>query len=256
MNYELVIGWLYPELMSTYGDRGNVLCLTRRGEWRGIGVAVREIGGDQGSRETLQECDLLLGGGAQDRQQAIVARSMFGLKEAFRKFCEEGKPALFVCGSPQLLGHYYVTAGGEKLEGLGIFDMVTEGRAPGEKRLIGNLVARLSPWLVARGSWPTDCIVGFENHGGRTYLGEGVRPLAKVVCGFGNNGKDKTEGAVYKNWLATYSHGPFLPKNPHFADWLIKTALEVKYHQGVQLEPLNDALEWQAHDFVMRKYGR
>lgn len=244
MNFNLVIGWLYPELMSTYGDRGNIICLTKRCEWRDIGVQVKNL--DFGShQEDYESCDLIFGGGAQDRQQAIVIKDLLGKKNILRKMFENGIPGLFVCGAPQLLGHYYMTGDGQKLPGLGIFDMVSRHFGKDKPRCIGNLVADTK--------WGE--IVGFENHGGRTYLGKGVQPFAKVVKGYGNNGEDRTEGAVYKNCLATYSHGPFLPKNSHIADWLIKTALEVKYEKEIELKPLDDTLEWQAHNFMLKKLG-
>ena len=142
---------------------------------------------------------------------------------------DKSVPGLFVCGAPQLLGRPF----------LGLFDMET--KFEGKPRLIGNLV--------------TDKFVGFENHGGRTYLGTDVKPFARVISGFGNNGEDKTEGAIFKNWIATYSHGPLLPKNPDIADWLIKTALEVKYKKEIKLKLLDDTLEWQAHKFILKKYG-
>ncbi len=252
MNYELTIGWLYPELMSTYGDRGNIICLTRRCFWRGIFPTVIPI--DTTTTLTkLAKCDLIFGGGAQDRQQEIVMRDLIKKKDALRKMFEKDVPGLFVCGAPQLLGHYYETATGTKLPGLGIFDMYTANPGPDAPRCIGNLVAEIQdPKLKIQRKEKT--IVGFENHGGRTYLGN-VQPFAKVIKGFGNNGQDKTEGAIFHNCIATYSHGPFLPKNPHIADWLIKTALEVKYRREVKLKLLDDALEWQAHNFVLKKYG-
>lgn len=216
MNFKLRICWLYPELMSTYGDRGNIFCLQKRCQWRKIGVAIQK---------EPEDCDLIFGGGAQDRQQEIVMRDLLSKKSVLEKLLNTNIPGLFVCGAPQLLGRPF----------LGLFDMETKFGF--KNRLIGNLI--------------TDKFVGFENHGGRTYLGPGVKPFAKVIKGFGNNGEDKTEGAVYKNWIATYSHGPFLPKNPSVADWLIKTALEVKYQKEVQLEPLDDTLELQANKFVL-----
>jgi len=222
----LRICWLYPELMSTYGDRGNIICLEKRAQWRKIDVAIQN---------EPKNADLIFGGGAQDRQQEIVMRDLTSRKDTLQEMFNRGVPGLFVCGAPQLLGRPF----------LGIFDMETV--FPKSKpRLIGNLVAKLPDGKT---------IVGFENHGGRTYLGTGVKPLAKVVKGFGNNGEDGTEGAVYKNCLATYLHGPFLPKNPFVADWLIKTALEVKYQKAIQLEQLDDTLEWQAHNFVIKRYG-
>ena len=225
MNLNLRICWLYPELMSTYGDRGNIICLQKRCQWRGIQTNIIS---------EIKDADLIFGGGAQDRQQEIVMRDLTKKKEILLKMFKIGIPGLFVCGAPQLLGRPF----------LGIFDMET--KYPGGHRLIGNLVAKLPDGKT---------IVGFENHGGRTFLGHDTKPFATVIRGFGNNGEDKTEGAAFKNCIATYSHGPFLPKNPHVADWLIKTALEVKYHKKVELKPLDDSLEWQAHNFVLKKYG-
>lgn len=216
--------WLYPELMSTYGDRGNIICLQKRAQWRGITCELVRIN-TESTRMDFEKCDLVFGGGAQDRQQEIVLRDLMSKKSVLEKLLNTNIPGLFVCGAPQLLGRPY----------LGLFDMETKFGF--KKRLIGNLI--------------TDKFVGFENHGGRTYLNS-VKPFAKVIKGFGNNGEDGTEGAVYKNWIATYSHGPLLPKNPEIADWLIKTALEVKYKKKIELEPLDDSLENRAHDFILQ----
>ena len=236
----LKICWLYPDLMSTYGDRGNIICLQKRCQWRGIETVVQN---------EIEGADLIVGGGAQDRQQEIVIEDLRLKKDLLKKMFDDGVPGLFVCGSPQLLGHYYVLADGRKVEGLGIFDMVTKSGF-GKPRLIGNLVAQISQAEMLK-QVQHDTIVGFENHSGRTYLGK-IKPFAQVISGFGNNGEDKTEGAIYKNCLATYSHGPFLPKNPHIADWLVKTALEVKYKKEVELEQLDDRLENKAHDFIIK----
>ena len=236
----LKICWLYPHLMSTYGDRGNIICLQKRCQWRGIETVVQN---------EIEGADLIVGGGAQDRQQEIVIEDLRLKKDLLKKMFDDGVPGLFVCGSPQLLGHYYVLADGRKVEGLGIFDMVTKSGF-GKPRLIGNLVAQISHAEMLK-QVQHDTIVGFENHSGRTYLGK-IKPFAQVISGFGNNGEDKTEGAIYKNCLATYSHGPFLPKNPHIADWLVKTALEVKYKKEVELEQLDDRLENKAHDFIIK----
>lgn len=285
---KLTIGWLYPDLMSTYGDRGNVICLKKRCEWRGINVQILPIGVET-SVSAVEKTDLIIGGGAQDRQQEIVMRDLKGVKgKTIKKMIESGKPGIFTCGAPQLLGHYYEPAFGQRIEGLGIFDMVSVCPGPDKPRCIGNIVVEIThPLLSSRpspkGEWrdlsqqtivseiprlrpakrdsarnDTDggndnYLVGFENHGGRTFLGSGVKPLAHVIKGFGNNGEDKTEGAVYKNALATYLHGPVLPKNPHLADWLIQKALEVKYGKKIELEKLNDELEWQAHKFMLKR---
>ncbi|OGG03741.1 cobalamin biosynthesis protein CobQ [Candidatus Gottesmanbacteria bacterium RBG_16_52_11] len=252
-NQAMVIGWLYPELMSTYGDRGNVIVLTNRCRWRGI--PVRTVPIDFATREPeIRGCDIILGGGAQDRQQGIVISDLRkNKKTVLTELFTQGTPGLFVCGSPQLLGHYYMTADAEKLEGLGIFDMVSRHFGRRRPRCIGNLLADIGNVYRLDGLSYAPTIIGFENHGGRTYLGPGVTPFAKVIRGFGNNGEDGTEGAVYRNCIATYSHGPFLSKNPHIADWLITTSLEIKYGKPVKLDALDDSLEWQAHRSMFKR---
>ena len=240
----LTIGWLYPELMSTYGDRGNIFVLAKRCEWRKIQVSVRPID-FKTSIYDLSSYDLIFGGGAQDRQQGLVIDDLLKKGPTLKKLFARGVPGLFVCGAPQLLGHSYMTGDGKKLTGLGIFDMESKHFGKDKPRCIGNTIAKTEDGKT---------IVGFENHGGRTYLGKGVKPFARVIRGCGNNGEDKTEGAVYKNCIATYSHGPFLPKNPHIADWLIAKALEVKYKKKISLAPLDDSLEWQAHGAVLSRF--
>ncbi len=245
MKYDITIGWLYPELMSTYGDRGNIFVLTKRCQWRGIKVTILPIDFKTTAKE-IESCDLIFGGGAQDRQQGILVDDLRVKKgPVLKKMFEMGIPGLFVCGAPQLLGHYYMTGDGKMLEGLGIFDMVSKHFGKKKPRCIGNTIGKLPDGKT---------IVGFENHGGRTYLGKGVKPFAKVVKGCGNNGEDRTEGAVYKNCIATYSHGPFLPKNPHIADWLITKTLEVKYKKKISLDPLDDTLEWRAHEAILQRF--
>lgn len=234
--YNLTIGWLYPDLMSIYGDRGNIIALQKRCEWRGIGVEVVPI--DQSSTiQQLKSCDLLVMGGAQDRQQAIVAKDLQKKKSTLSEMIESSVPGLYICGGFQYLGKYYKEADGTIIDQLGILDVWTEN--PGGKRLIGNIsIEADSSWLVARGNstshpLPPTTIVGFENHGGRTRLGSTVKPLGRVIKGYGSNAEDHTEGAVYKNSIGTYLHGPILPKNPFLADWLIQKALEKKYNLPV-----------------------
>ena len=254
MNYKLTIGWLYPELMSTYGDRGNIIVLKHRLKLRGIGDTILEI--DQSTTEKeLSKVDILIGGGSQDREQEIVISDLLKKKNAIKSLFDSGTPGLFVCGSPQLLGHSYMTGDGTKLPGLGLFDMETIHPGVGKTRCIGNLVAEISGDMRDAIGDIRKTIVGFENHGGRTILGRGVKPFAHVLVGNGNNGRDKTEGAVCNNFIATYSHGPFLPKNPHIADYLIFQALTQKYHKNIELAPLDDTLAWKAHEAVLRKYG-
>lgn len=276
MKHKLKIGWLYPDLMSTYGDRGNILVLQKRCTWRGIEVTVLPI--DQETKDHgLKTIDLIFGGGAQDLEQELVMDDLKkGKGQVIRKLIGNGVPALFVCGSPQLMGKFYEPAEGRRIEGLGIFDMETRHPGPKDDRLIGNIVAEvlwenLNDTVIARrndeaifskrlprshsGARNDNSIVGFENHGGRTTLGKDAKPFAKVLKGHGNNGLDGTEGVVYKNAIGCYFHGPLLPKNPVIADWLIKTALEMKYQEEIILEPLDDSLEVKAIEVIKKKLG-
>lgn len=239
--YTLTIGWLYPNLMSTYGDRGNVITIQRRSQWRGFDVKIVHL--DQAATaEDIKSVDIIVGGGAQDRQQELVMRDLQGVKaDAMREKLDNGTPGVFTCGSPQLLGHYYEPSIGKRIEGLGILDLVSVHPGENTKRCIGNLVIEVTAKKLARDLEEmigmTPYLVGFENHGGRTKLGK-TEALGKVVYGLGNNGEDGTEGAFHQNAIATYSHGPLLPKNPFVADWLIQTALRLKYQQPIQLTPL------------------
>jgi len=245
---KLNIGWLYPELMSTYSDRGNIICLTKRCNWRGIKTEIINI--DKNSK-SFGNIDLLFGGGAQDRQQEIVTRDLIIKQKIINNLIENGLPGLFTCGSYQLMGHYYEPSLGKRIQGLGILDIVTIHPGLDTPRFIGNIIAEiLTPDL--KGS----ILIGFENHGGRTTLGKNAKPLAKVIKGYGNNGADGFEGAVFKNIIGTYFHGPVLPKNPRLADHLIKLALEKKYKKLIELSKLDDSLENIAHDIIMNKYGQ
>ncbi|RJQ25565.1 cobalamin biosynthesis protein CobQ [Candidatus Parcubacteria bacterium] len=264
IRHSLTIGWLYPDLMSTYGDRGNIIVLQKRCEWRNIEVKILHLnpGFDH---KLLATCNMLFMGGAQDKQQQIVAQDLKKEKvETLKKMVDDGVPGLYICGAYQLLGKYYKEADGTKILGLGIFDLYTENPGENHPRLIGNIIAELagSTWQVADGKKTTSYapqatrhIVGFENHGGRTYLGKNVKPFAKVIKGFGNNGEDGTEGAIYKNAIGTYLHGPILPKNPEIADYLIKKALEVKYKDEIGLEDLDDSLEQKAKEIIEKRYN-
>lgn len=242
------IAWLYPDLMSTYGDRGNIIVLEKRCRWRGIEVKIEEI-----TLETtvakLKKCHLVFMGGAQDRQQKLAGKDFLESKgPAVKDMVEHEIPALFVCAAYQFVGHFYKPYQGEKILGAGIFDLYTEHPGDQAKRLIGNIMAE----LLAPDELKSTTIVGFENHGGRTRIGPKMKPLAKVIKGYGNNGEDGFEGAIYKNALGSYFHGPILPKNPHLADWLLEKALLIKYGKHIFLEPLNDHLEKQAHKHMMR----
>jgi len=234
---KIAIGWLYPTLMSTYGDRGNVICLQRRCQWRDIEVEIVPLKRSTEIAE-FNRVDIIVGGGAQDRQQEIVMRDLQGEKaQALQKKLDQGTPGVFTCGSPQLLGHYYEPALGKRINGLGLLDMVSHHPGIEAQRCIGNPI-----------------VIGFENHGGRTYLKD-VQPLGKVIQGYGNNGEDKTAGAFYQNAIATYSHGPLLPKNHFVADWLIKKALQRKYEQEIVLNPLDDSLAVAGRKKMLQRLG-
>ena len=240
MSLSIRLAHLYPKLMNLYGDRGNIICLRRRCEARGIDLTVDEL--DLGDRLDPQACDVIFIGGGQDREQRRIVRDLIDVKgEAIRRAVEEGVTALAVCGGYQLFARYYRPAAGEDLPGLGIFDAFTQHPGENVARCIGNVVAE----------WDGGTLVGFENHGGRTFVGDGARPLATVRSGHGNNGLDKTEGAVYKNAYGTYLHGSLLPKNPRFADHLLRLALR-RRHGEVELAPLDDALEDAAHAAAVR----
>jgi CobQ-like glutamine amidotransferase family enzyme len=231
---------LYPDLMSVYGDRGNVLTLVRRAEWRGIDVDVREL--SIGDVLDPHQSDLIFFGGGQDREQAVVSPDFLAQKgEAVRLAVEEGAALLSVCGGYQLLGQSYTTVDGQELPGAGLFDVRS---VPGPKRHIGNVLIETDLDNQPR------TLVGFENHSGRTYLSQGVQPLGHPVVGAGNNGEDGTEGAVYRNAIGCYLHGSLLPKNPWLADWLLAAALRHRTGEPVSLTPLDDRLEEQAHQSV------
>jgi CobQ-like glutamine amidotransferase family enzyme len=235
----LRLGHLYPALMNVYGDRGNILCLERRCRLRDIELEVTSLG--LGDRLDPTAFDLLFMGGAQDREQGLVGRDLQEIKGApLREAVESGTVFLGVCGGYQLAGRFYRGADGVELTGAGIFDLHTLHPGPRAKRLIGNLVAE----------WEGGTLVGFENHGGRTYLGPGAQPLARVKHGFGNDGQSGFEGALYRNAFGCYLHGPVLPKNPALADRLISLALERRYGDGT-LAPLDDRLEQRAHDAAL-----
>jgi lipid II isoglutaminyl synthase (glutamine-hydrolysing) len=242
---ELRVLSLYPEQMNIYADRGNIVFLQRRCEWRGIGFS--HSGAGPGDPVDPAAHDLFYIGGGQDRDQRMVAADMVTSKrEALAAAVDDGAALLAVCGGYQLLGHSY-QLDDEKLPGLGLADLETV-REPGP-RLIGNIAIE-----AELGSGPR-LLAGFENHGGRTYLGSGARPLGRVVEGRGNNGRDGYEGVHRDNLIGTYLHGPLLPKNAWLADHLITLALERRYGARPQLEPLDDAFENAAHESARAAAG-
>ena len=231
---------LYPELMNIYADRGNIAVLRARCEWRSIGF---ELGSATlGDPVDSGAHDFFYMGGGQDRDQIAVAQDMVATKrDALHAAADRGAVVLAVCGGYQLLGHTY-ELGAEELPGVGLVDL-RPVREPGP-RLIGNCAIEAD---LGRGE---GVIAGFENHGGRTYLGAGERPLGRVLSGHGNNGRDGFEGVHRRNVIGTYLHGPLLPKNIWLADRLIELAL------GIELEPLrDDALEDAAHASARRAAG-
>jgi len=230
-NYSLSICHLYPDLLNLYGDRGNIITLEKRCIWRGIEVEIVKLGA--GEKFEQGKYDIVFLGGGQDFDQNIILDDLINLKGR-DIICEVNDMVVFlcICGGYQMMGEYYKESSGKKLDCLGAIPITTES---GDKRLIGNIVCT-SPELNESGRDPV--LVGFENHNGRTFLGEGVKSLANVLSGFGNNGTDKTEGARYKNVYCTYMHGSFLPRNPDIADVLIHKALERKYNKLIQLEQI------------------
>ncbi|MEX0801010.1 MAG: glutamine amidotransferase [Dehalococcoidia bacterium] len=240
MKATLRLAHLYPKLMNIYGDRGNILCLARRCGERGIGFELTEL--EPGDPFQGDDFDMVFIGGAQDREQQRVAEDLVSEKgEALRQAVEAGVTVLAVCGGYQLLGRYYRAADGDELPGVGVFGTWTEHPGPGADRFIGNVVVE----------WNGETLVGFENHGGRTYLDDGVAPLARIVTGMGNNGLDGGEGAVRNNAYGTYLHGSLLPKNPAFADHLLQKALRRRY-KGLRLKSLDDRIEEMAHAAAVR----
>lgn len=236
----LRIGHLYPDMLNLYGDRGNIIALTQRMQARGIEVQTDAI--TMGKSFNADDYDILFIGGGQDFEQDVLLDDLSKGKDAeISRAIHNGNVMLAICGGYQMLGKYYKTYDGKKLEYMGALDFYTEGK---EERMIGNYAFRTKEGIE---------IVGFENHSGRTYLGKSVEPLGTMIKGYGNNGEDKTEGVRYKNTFGTYSHGPVLPKNPEFADLLISKALENKYGKA-DLVPLDDTLESKARKQVMKLY--
>lgn len=244
---------LYPDLMDTYGDRGNITALIKRCGWREIEttLAAKSVGDSLNP----EEFDVYFFGGGQDRQQEIVGRDLPKKAKALKQAIEQETALLAICGGYQLLQNYFKTLDGTEIRGIGLFDAYTLGSTT---RMIQNLLIEINPDLQKEIASiyqlpTTNCqLIGFENHSGKTYLGKGLKPLGKVIKGAGNNCGDHTEGAVYKNAFGCYLHGSLLPKNPHFADYLISKALERRYGK-IKLEPLDDSIEWQAHKSAINR---
>jgi CobQ-like glutamine amidotransferase family enzyme len=248
---KLTLVHLFPKLMNIYGDRGNILAFTKRCEWRGIELTYVPVD-TQADFEKISSGDLFFFGGGQDRDQMRVWEEISPKKDAIMRLIRERVDAqavfLLICGGYQLFGKHFLDATGHHIPGLGILDMTTV--APGsqvKERCIGNIVIQTDLPIVPQ------TLVGFENHGGQTKLSKGLHPLGKVLKGYGDNVSDGVEGCIYQNVYGCYMHGALLPKNPHFADFLITQALRAKYTDPMlSIKPLEDSLELDAHNAVLK----
>ena len=236
---KLTIGHLYPELLNLYGDRGNIQCLMKRCQWRGI--EAETIAFEMGDTIDFSKLDIVLLGGGSDRGQMIVCEKLKEIQKDFKAYVEDNGVVIAICGGYQLLGSYYKTDQG-MIDGLSLVDMYTEQE---EGRLISNIVLKSDLFEMP--------VVGFENHGGRTCIKDN-KPLGKVLYGKGNDGRTGYEGVVYKNVIGTYLHGPLLPKNPQLADWLILKALQRKYGDQTTLTGLDDRQEKEANDYIFHRF--
>ena len=240
---KIIVGHLYPDYLNIYADRGNIAVLERRAAWRGHELDVRQV--SLGEEVRPGEHDLLYVGGGQDREQALVAEDLGAKAEGVREAVAAGTALLAVCGGYQLLGRSYRDFHGADLPGIGLFPLET---VAGETRMIGDVLleCELEPGVRRT-------LAGFENHAGRTRLDPGAEPLGRVVAGFGNDGESGREGCRVGRTVGTYLHGPLLPRNPWFADWLLAQALARRLGEPPELAPLPDDLEQQAHDVSARR---
>ena len=235
---KVTIGHLYPDLFNLYGDSGNVQCMKKRLEWRGMEAEVLAL--CAGDEIDFGKLDILVWGGGSDKGQALAVDYLKRIRPDFKNYVEDGGVVLAVCGAYQLLGQYY-KAGEEVIEGLGILDIYTERS---DERLVGTLILE-SPLSASP-------VVGFENHAGRTIIGD-CAPLGKVLYGRGNTGDGGYEGVVYKNTVGTYLHGPLLPKNPEVCDWFLERALKRRYGEDVNLTELSDEPELRANGNMVER---
>lgn len=244
--FDLNICHLYPDLLNTYGDRGNILALQKRAQWHGINTTVQNV--TIGDNFDASAYDIIFLGGGQDYEQEIIQKDVLEQKATeIKNAVSNMKVFLCICGGYQLMGKYYKTWDGKEIEFLGALDLWTIG---GKERMIGNIVFESD--IINENGNPLK-IVGFENHSGRTYLGDNIRPLGKVLFGNGNNGTDGYEGAVYNNVYCSYSHGSLLPKNPMLTDHLLSLALKQKYSDFDGLGTLDDTFENEARTTVIQR---
>ena len=242
---EISICHLYPDVLNLYGDQGNICCLEKRLAWRGIDVSVTPL--PIGEKADMTKFDIFFIGGGQDFEQGILLEDLAaGKSREIIAAVEDEKVFLAICGGYQMMGKYYITHDGTQCDFIGAVDLHTVGVS---ERMIGNCMFECTE--ENGGS----TVVAFENHSGKTYLGDGVRPLGRVISGFGNNGEDGTEGVRYKNLFGTYGHGPLLPKNPELADNILSVALGRKY-PGITLSELDDDIERRAHDAMATRLSK
>lgn len=242
---KLKICHLYPDVLNLYGDQGNIICMRHRLEKRGIEAEITEL--PIGENADFTQFDIFFIGGGQDFEQGVLLADLAKGKAAdIRAAVEDEKVFLTICGGYQMMGNYYLTHDGSQCDFIGAVNLHTVGKA---ERMIGNVM--FSCTEESGGS----TVVGFENHSGRTYLGDNVKPLGHVKVGKGNNGEDGTEGARYKNLFGSYSHGPILPKNPEFADFILRQALVRRYGE-VSLAELDDRFEKNAHEYMVSRLSK
>ncbi len=237
----LTIGWMYHDIMNLYGDKGNIMVLKKRCEDRGIDVRISYC--DIGDDVDLSAMDLVFFGGGADKEQSSLMRDLLSRKENIQKALDAGVMFLLICGGYQLFGQYYIDANGNRIDALGIFDYYTvSGKS--EERCIGNIAVRCE----LEGQSMT--LVGFENHGGQTY--DVATPLGDVLFGHGNTAQKKQEGFYNGQVIGTYLHGPLLPRNPEFADFVIMKSLRKSYGEQC-LEPLPDDMELAAKNIMLKR---
>lgn len=241
MSFELNIVDMYSDILNIYGDIGNLKCIKKRCEWRGIKVNQKSYSLNHDMSFDYEDIDLILIGGGSDRTQSIVSNDLLKQRNDLENYVENDGVILTVCGSYQMFGQEYYDVNGDNVSCLEIFDIKTVSQ---ENRLIGNILIENNLGLAPKE------VVGFENHGGRTF--HNYKTLGKVIAGHGNNDEEGEEGMIYKNFIGTYLHGPFLPKNPHIADYLILNAMKNKYNVD-SIEELDDEIEFKAHDVMVNR---
>ena len=241
---------MYPDLLNLYGDGGNVTCLKARLEWRGIEAKVSEV--KFGDEINLENADIVFIGGGPDREQRLASQEIHNASEQISKYASDNGVLLAICGGYQILGKTWFLDD-EDLPGLGILDIETKRPLPGAPRLIGN--------IALNSEISTLPVIGYENHAGRTFLGEHVKPFGRVIKGVGkgNNDDSCADGVLYKNVIGTYLHGPLLGKNPEIADWLLLRALQRRCEKmeisKCILEALDDHVEIQANNYMAQRLG-